>query len=216
MKNGKCLLICAGDIALTEIRYDKEKDMVIAVDGGYLYCKFLQMEPDLIIGDFDSIEEEHYQEILVIEKENPDKVIRLKPEKNDTDTLAALRIALDMGYTTFQIHGGLGGRLEHIMANTQCLLYLRRNGAKGYIMGENSMITVIEKEPLHFRKEMEGFVSIFSMGDKAIGVTIKGLKYPLENATITNDFPIGISNEFIGEEASISVEDGALLVITTW
>jgi len=216
VREGKCILICAGDIALSDVQYDKDKDTVIAVDGGLLYCTFLQLEPDLIVGDFDSVDEERWEAIKVIMRETPEKVVRLIPEKDDTDTLAALRIGLEMGYENFHIYGGLGGRLEHTIANMQCLSFLKKQGAKGYLMGESTMVTVIQNETLRFRKEMEGFVSVFAMGEKAEHVTINGMKYLLDDATISNDFPVGISNEFVGEEGSITVGKGQLAVITSW
>ena len=186
------------------------------MDGGLLYCTFLKLEPDLIVGDFDSVDEERWEAVKEIMRVSPEKVVRLIPEKDDTDTMAALRIGLDMGYEVFHIYGGLGGRLEHTVANMQCLSFLKKQGAKGYLMGESSMVTVIQNETLRFREEMEGFVSVFAMGEVAEHVTISGMKYLLDDATISNDFPIGISNEFIGEEGSITVGNGQLLVITSW
>ena len=73
------------------------------------------------------------------------------------------------------------------------------------------MVLVLQNEAVSFRKELEGTMSLFALTKEAKGVNIRGMKYPLENAVITNDFPIGISNEFLGEEAEVSVEDGELV-----
>ena len=187
-KSGKCIVIGAGDLTLGNIAVGEE-DFVIAVDGGLGYCGVLEVEPDLLIGDFDSVSEEEEKAVRLLEQEIPDRVIRLAREKDDTDMLAALKEGLARGYRQFHIYAGTGGRFDHTLANIQCLLYLKKRDAVGYL---------------------------FSLGEKANGVTISGMKYELENAVLTNDFPIGISNEFIGEEAMISVEEGELVCMISY
>ena len=151
-----------------------------------------------------------------LEKEIPDRVIRLNPVKDDTDMLYGLKLALEMGYREFRLYGATGGRFDHTLANIQCLLYLKNHGATGYLMDGNGMILVLKNEEVRFKAGMEGYVSLFSLGKSAEGVTIKGLKYELEHAVITNDFPLGISNEFMGNEASISVERGELVCMLSY
>lgn len=206
---GKCYLIGAGDLTVGELAL-QEGDFVIAVDGGIGYCDFLKVEPDLIIGDFDSLSEGEAQAVEKLEQVIPERVIRLNPVKDDTDMLYGIKLALEMGYREFRLYGATGGRFDHTLANIQCLLYLKNHGAVGYLMDGNGMILVLQNEEVRFRPDMEGYVSLFSLGKEAKGVTIRGLKYELENAVITNDFPIGISNEFTGREACISVADGEL------
>ncbi|MBP5282754.1 MAG: thiamine diphosphokinase [Lachnospiraceae bacterium] len=208
-KKGKCLLIGAGDLTVSEIK-KSEEDYCIALDGGIGYCDFLQIEPDLIIGDFDSVTEEEEAALEAIESAFPERVIRLKPEKDDTDMLYALKYALELGYRDFRLYAATGGRFDHTLANIQCLLYLKNHGATGYLMDGNGMIMIIKDETVRFRKDMEGTLSLFSLREATKGVTIEGMKYELSDAVITNDFPIGISNEFVGKEASITVEDGEL------
>ncbi|WMC92887.1 thiamine diphosphokinase [Kineothrix sp. MB12-C1] len=215
MGNGRCIIIGAGDFTLSEIEKKKE-DLCIAVDGGYLYCKLLAIEPDFLIGDMDSIDESMKEEIEEIKSRNPGKVIELNTEKDDTDALAAIKLGIEKGYETFLIYGAMGGRLEHTIANIQCLSYLKNNGKKGYMMDANVMVTVIKDESVKFAKSMDGYLSLFALGKEAKGVTIKGMKYLLDQITVTNDYPIGISNEFIGEEGEITVEEGMLLLIVTW
>lgn len=214
-KQGKCIVICAGDFTPVEMK-KKDGDFVIAVDGGYLYSKILEIAPDLIIGDFDSLPRAEREELSVMKQTDKDRIVELNPCKDDTDTLAALRIGLKKGYRNFHIYGAMGGRLEHTIANIQCLHFLKNNGAKGYIMDAECMLTVIQNETVTFHKEMEGLLSLFSLGEKANGVTLKNMKYPLEKAEITNDFPIGISNEFTGEAGEVTVEEGTLLAIVRW
>ncbi len=207
---GKCIVICAGDLTLGEIPV-AEEDLVIAVDGGLDYCAVLNVEPDLILGDFDSLSEEEYAAVEQLEQQIPERVIRLQREKDETDGLAALQEGLKRGYTEFRIYAGTGGRFDHTLANIQCLLYLKNRGASGYLVDGMGMMLVIKNEAVHFRRNLKGTLSLFSMVEESKGVTIRGMKYELEHASVRNDFPIGISNEFIGQEAEILVEDGTLV-----
>lgn len=211
----RCIIVGAGDLTISEIPV-KEEDYVIAADGGYSYCKLLGIIPDLILGDFDSIGEEEAAEIAEILKEDEDRVIVLPVEKDETDMLAAIHAGLEQGCQEFLIYGGQGGRLEHTIANIQCLNYLKDCGAVGYLMDGTGMILAAKNETVNFKPQTEGYLSLFSMGDKAEGVTIRNMKYLLNAATITNTFPIGISNEFIGEAASVTVENGTLVIILSW
>ncbi len=211
-EQGRCILIGAGDLTVGELKL-REGDFCIALDGGLGYCDFLQVEPDLIIGDFDSVTKEEQKALEEIEKVAPERVIRLKPEKDDTDMLYALKYALEQGFREFRIYAATGGRLDHTLANIQCLLYLKNHGAVGYLMDGNGMIMVLKNESVSFQENLEGYLSLFSLREQAEGVTIKGMKYPLQDYVMTNDFPIGISNEFIGEKAEISVRNGELACI---
>lgn len=211
----RCIIIGAGDLTVTEIPV-RDEDYVIAADGGYLYCKMLEIEPDLILGDFDSVGETEAQELARLQKVSPERIVLLPAQKDETDMLAAIHIGLEEGCREFYIYAGQGGRLEHTIANIQCLKYIKECGAVGYILDGTGMILVARNETVRFQPQAEGYLSLFSMGDKAEGVTIRNMKYELNNAVLTNSFPIGISNEFIGEQASITVENGTLLIILTW
>lgn len=211
----RCIIICAGDLEISQIPL-KEDDLVVAVDGGYMYCRVLEIMPDVIIGDFDSLEEPYASEVRELEESESARVIRLEREKDDTDTMAAIRYGLQAGCRDFHLYAAMGGRLEHTIANLQSLLFLKKNGAKGYLWDAFSMTTVIREESLSFQKSMEGMLSVFAVDGDAKGVTETGLKYELHDAVLENSFPKGISNEFIGEEATVSVRDGALLVLARW
>lgn len=175
--------------------------MVIAVDGGYEYLKGQRI--DLVVGDFDS---------LSYVPSHPN-VIQLKPEKDDTDMMVAIKEGLRAGYETFHIYGGMGGRISHTFANVQCLAYLAEQGARGYLMNDKEIVTVIQNDSITFSPNEKGYISIFAYGEKAEGVTLEGLKYPLKDYTLTNQFPLGVSNEFIGETSRVLVTDGALLLV---
>lgn len=212
---GKCIVIGAGDLTIGEIAVG-EDDLVIAVDGGLGYCGLLGLEPDLIIGDFDSVTEQEAQAVQLLEQQIPDRIHRLPVEKDDTDMLAALKEGLKLGYRDFRIYAGTGGRFDHTLANIQCLLYLKNRDAVGYLVDGGGMMLVVKNESVQFKKGLEGYLSLFSLVEESRGVSIKGMKYELENAVITNAFPIGISNEFIDKEATISVEEGCLVCMISY
>ena len=146
-----------------------------------------------------------------MEQQIPERVIRLQCEKDETDGLAALQEGLKRGYTEFRIYAGTGGRFDHTLANIQCLIYLKNRGANGYLVDGMGMMLVIKDEAIHFKRNLKGTLSLFSMVEESKGVTIRGMKYELDCASVRNDFPLGISNEFIGQEAEILVEDGTLV-----
>ncbi|MBR4604679.1 MAG: thiamine diphosphokinase, partial [Lachnospiraceae bacterium] len=174
---GRCILIGSGDLTVSEVA-KKEGDFVIALDGGIGYCDFLHLEPDLVIGDFDSVTEEEQKAVEILEREVPDQVIRLQPEKDDTDMLYGIKYALGLGYREFRLYGATGGRLDHTLANIQCLLYLKNHDASGYLMDGNGMIMVLKDEAASFQENLEGMLSLFALGERAEGVNIRGMKYP--------------------------------------
>lgn len=211
----RCIIIAAGDLTVGSIDI-MEGDYVIAVDGGLEYAALLGVEPDVIIGDFDSVSEEYRGAVEDIKKAAPEKVITLPVSKDDTDTLAAIKHGLSLGYERFLLYAAGGGRMEHTLANIQCLLYLKEHGATGYLMDGGGMTLVLRNEKVAYRENLEGYLSILSLTRESKGVTVKGLKYELDNATITNAYPLGISNEFIGKMASVEVTEGDLLVVVNF
>ena len=178
-------------------------DLIIAADGGYSTLKKLNIKPNLVVGDFDSLGETPKDET----------VIKHPIKKDDTDTLLAVKIGLEKGYKTFVIYGAVGGRLDHTVATIQTATFVAENGGIAYIYDGNHTVTAIKNSSINFKANAKGYISIFALSGIAKGVTIKGLLYTLDNAEITPDFPIGVSNEFIGKESEISVKDGVLTII---
>ena len=180
-------------------------DFVIACDRGYRYCAGLGLQPDLFIGDFDSYDG-------AVDPAVP--IERLQPEKDDTDTMLALREGLRRGCDTFYLYGATGGaRLDHTLANLQSLAFLLRHRARGYLYDQNFVYTAIENETLTLAREVDwGIVSLFSMGDRAEHITLEGLQYPLTDGTIDCGFPLGVSNHIVAPTARITVGRGPLLV----
>jgi thiamine pyrophosphokinase len=158
----------------------------------------------LVIGDFDSLQ-----------GPLPDGIqtVTLPKEKDETDMCAALRAGMRRGYYTFHIYGGLGGRIDHSLANIQCIADIANSGARGYLFGNDTVITAISNSNISFAKASSGTISVFSHTDTSEGVYETGMKYALFNATLQNGFPKGISNEFTDEAASISVRSGTLIIM---
>ena len=179
-------------------------DLVIAADAGYKNCAASGLTPDIIVGDFDSIPAPALP-----------GVVTLPVEKDDTDSLRAMRMGLARGYKDFVLYGGTGGaRADHSLANLQSLLFLVSHGARGRMYGDGVIYRVIHNESIRFPASCRGTLSLFCMDGRAQGVSIRGLKYPLDDYTVTSDFPIGVSNSFTGVPAEISVRDGTLFIIS--
>ncbi|PKM62844.1 MAG: thiamine diphosphokinase [Firmicutes bacterium HGW-Firmicutes-21] len=181
----------------------KVGDFVIAADGGYMHLHKMGYKPDLLVGDFDSLG-------VIPEGEN---IIRLPKEKNDTDTLYAVKLGMEKGYRNFIIYGGIGGRLDHTIANIQTLAFLTERKCKGFLVGEGLVITAVKDSGINFTADKKGVISVFCNGGTASGVYLTGLKYPLTDACLTSDMPLGVSNEFIGVESRVAVEQGTLIII---
>ena len=198
---GKCIIFCAaGFDSLAEPL--KQEDFVIAADGGLVHTQTLNIFPNEILGDFDSL------------GHIPEGANVFPVEKDDTDAMLAVRRGLSLGYREFVLYGSLDGpRLDHTVANFQTLQYLADHDARGYLVGRDQLVTLVKDGGIIFPAGTEGTVSVFCMGKDAEGVTLEGLYYPLENGTLTPGFPLGVSNHFIGEAATITVKNGSLLVL---
>ncbi len=196
----KCVIFCAaGFDGLIEPLADA---LVIAADGGLRHTQGLGIQPDIILGDFDSL------------GYTPEGSQVFPVEKDDTDAMLAIKKGLALGCKDFLIYGGLDGqRLDHTMANYQALLYLADQGARGVLAGQHFMAAAIQEDALTFPAHYEGHISVFCLGADARGVDIRGLYYGLENGRLTAGFPLGVSNHFIGKESRISVKDGSLLIL---
>ncbi len=209
----KCLIISGGAFSPLPFLYketidreEKEKTdksiFVIACDSGYQNAKKMGIRPDLIVGDFDSAP-------------CPDTDIPISKyptRKDDTDTMLAIRHAMDAGYKDITIICALGGRLDHAYANIQAAAFVAANGGICRILEDTEKITVFNGREI-FPKRNGYSLSVFSLTDKAEGVTIKGTKYEVENADMNNVYPIGTSNVWVKNEAEIYVKTGILVVI---
>ena len=206
----KCIIIGEGEFNEKTIE-KKHGDLLIVADGGYYNYLKLENQKDLfidiLIGDFDSLD---------LQKVNIDcktKILKLYPVKDDTDVLDAVKYALDMGFNEFYIYGALGKRVEHSIANIGVLSYIKDHNANGFLFDDKKVIRVVKNERIILDSNYSGYISIFSMYEKSSGVTIKNLRYELNNYDLYENYPLGIDNEFIGKSASVEVKKGKLLVI---
>lgn len=198
---GKCIVFCAAEFDRLACPIEPE-DYVIAADGGLQHTQALGIEPQEILGDFDSL------------GYIPQDARVFPVEKDDTDAMLAARRGLALGFREFLYYGSLDGkRLDHTVANYQTLQYLADHGARGYLVGQDFLVTVVKEGRIFFPEGTDGLISVFCLGADALGVSLRGLYYPLEGGTLTAGFPLGVSNHFTGAPAEISVEAGSLLVM---
>ncbi|MBQ8237157.1 MAG: thiamine diphosphokinase [Oscillospiraceae bacterium] len=196
-----CVIFCAAEFdALAKPL--TAQDYILAADGGLRHLEKLGVKPHGVIGDFDSL------------GFIPTGAEVFPVEKDDTDAMLAARKGLELGFRDFIFYGSMDGpRLDHTIANFQTLQFLADHGATGYLVGKDYLVTVIHEETIRFPAEAAGILSLFCLGPDAQGVTIRGLHYPLDNGTLTSGFPLGVSNHFTGQAASITVEKGSLLAM---
>lgn len=192
-------MLCQNDTLAEAV---DNSDLIIAADGGLTHLEMLGVKPHVIIGDFDSL------------GRVPTDATVFPVEKDDTDSMLAIRHGLERGFRRFVIYGGLDGpRLDHTIANLQALQFLANRGAQGFLVGLHHTALVVKNGAVSFDTDAKGIVSVFCMGADAEGVSIRGLKYGMEDGTLSAGFPLGVSNHFIGEKSEISVNNGSLLII---
>lgn len=203
--NGFCY-VCAA-CCTNESKYIKKQsqDLIIAADKGYETLLKNEISPDLVVGDFDS---------LNYIPNHPNTVLH-PVKKDDTDTFLSVEEGFDRGYKSFVILGGIGGRrLDHTIANIQTLIHIAKGGGRGVLLGKNTVITAINNAKIFLPDKKRGFLSVFSFGAPAKEVEIKGFKYELSGAALDCATPLGVSNEFIGRKnAFISVKKGTLVIM---
>lgn len=178
------------------------EDIVIAADGGYKVCREAGIEPHLVIGDFDSL---GYIPRSV-------KTDRLPVEKDVTDLNAAVNAARKLGCGEIHIYGGMGGRPDHTLANIALTAKLSKCGVKAFMYGEGCMLTAVTDGEIRLSGKKGNTVSVFAFSDVCTGVTLEGLKYPLNDAELTNDFALGVSNSFTEIFAGVTVKKGTLII----
>lgn len=177
-------------------------DLVIAADGGLVHLQQRGITPSLIVGDFDSLGTPPAGENVAV----------YPVEKDDTDVMLALKLGWERGERAFRLLAGTGGRTDHTLANLQALAWLAARGGRGVLVGAGECFALLRDGTLAFRSREEGILSVFAFGGEARGVTLAGLQYPLCDGILSPDFPLGVSNHFVGEVARVQVTDGALLV----
>lgn len=212
----KALIVTGGQIGqkfCMEYLKKHSFDYMAAVDLGLRFFYDAGIVPDLAVGDFDSADAKvlHY-----FEEKKGIEWIRLVPEKDDTDTEAAVRRVAAKGYGQIHILGATGSRLDHALGNIGLLGIGFETGTEIFLADPHNRVRMI-KEPLVIsKKEQFGeYVSVLPVSEKVCGVTLIGMKYPLFDYTMTQFNSLGISNEIIEERAEIRMKSGTLLVLET-
>ena len=201
----RCVIVGGADI--NNYDFIRERlcfdDFVIFCDSGLKHMENLQVQPSLIVGDFDSHENPHLDVETIV----------LPCEKDDTDTVYAVKEAIKRGYDNFLLIGVVGARLDHTLVNVSILLYLDSLGKKGCIIDDYSEMEIVTDKPVPIT-EKYAFFSLLNVTGCARGITITGAKYLLDNAEITCEYQYGVSNEVLpGQTAYVSVREGCLLLI---
>lgn len=181
-----------------------DEAFILCADSGLHLAERLNCKPDLVLGDFDSLGAvpEHLPHMTV------------PVEKDDTDTMLAVRVALEKGFRDIRIYGAFGGRLDHTLANLQTLEYLRQQGADGFLAGVSDCARMLcGGETLHLKKRPDWSLSLFAWSERCEDVNAAGVYYPLAHGTLTRSFPLGVSNHITAAEAGISCGSGMLLVM---
>lgn len=207
----RCALVGAVDFNAEHFE-QQSFDYVIAVDKGYEYLRDRGIESSLVLGDFDSL---GYVPV------HP-HIKRFPEQKNESDIELALHEAAARGFDELYVYGCLAKRLDHTYGVLQLLAHFSRRGIWTFGIGDDFACVALtgqKHDTIRFGAGAEGTLSAFAVSDVVTGVMEEGLHYPLHRATLTNDKPLGVSNELCGTDASVSVEEGTLLVffpLTAW
>lgn len=201
----RCVIVGGADInnySYIKSRF-KDDDFVIFCDSGLKHMNSLDVYPSLIVGDFDSHENPRLDAETIV----------LPREKDDTDTVFAVKEAISRGYDEFLLIGVIGARLDHTLGNVSILLYLDSIGKKGVIIDDYSEMEIVSDAPVYI-DDSYAFFSLLNIFGEAKGVFAERAKYPLADAEITCEYQYGVSNEVIpGETAEVRVKKGKLLLV---
>ena len=203
----KCIIFSGADIFDYDFvaSYIDSDDFIICADSGFRHAERLGLCADLLIGDFDSASE--------IGQNQYKEIITLPCEKDDTDTYAAAKIAAENGADEVIIFGAIGSRMDHTLGNISTLEFLHQEGINACIINEKNEVGIISNGTVSVKKRENSFLSLIPLDEKVGFVSISGVKYPLENATIERSKTLAISNEFYDDIAEISVQNGTMLYI---
>lgn len=204
----KCVIFAGGVIndlnLIDSVKLVSENDLIICADSGYIYAEKLDIVPDIVLGDFDS-----YSGNL------PDsaEIYRSIPEKDDTDTMLAVKTALSHGCNEITLYGALGKRFDHTYANIQALIYAYENNCRMTVIDSENEITVQGAGECRYKKREGWYFSVFSLTETAEVINFSGVKYPVEDFCFKMNFPVGVSNEIEKEEAVLNIKSGLVLIV---
>ena len=206
----KTLIISGGNVTkeiLKDVLENNSFDNIIAVDKGLEILDECKIEPNYIIGDFDSVN------TRIVNRYNNANIIKLNPEKDFTDTHMAIKLALEIKSSYIVILGAIGTRIDHTIANIHVLKECMERKIMCEIINENNKIMLINKSWYIDLDKKYKYVSLIPLTTNVTGVTLKGFKYLLKNATLTIGESVGVSNEQIEKKATIELKEGILICI---
>lgn len=209
----KLLLITGGTLDLDMAKdyiESQSYDYILTADGGASYAKQLDLTPNLLLGDFDTLD----PTILDFYRKQGVPIVTYPPEKDYTDTHLALEKALEQNPDSITILGGMGTRFDHTLANIGLLTIPLKRGVKAEIVDRHNRIRIIDRE-WTIRKEQQfgKYISLIPYTEQVSGIELEGFYYPLHDAKLTIGISQGISNELVKEQGKISIKEGLLLVI---
>lgn len=203
----RALIVLGGDTPSAGLLEScvRASDLTIAADGGLAAFDAAGIEPDLLVGDMDSVRADV---LAKYESRIPQR--RLNCIKDDTDGVDALDLAIERGATQITLLGALGGRLDHALANVMLLVRAKRKGACAEILSEKMRIARVDGE-MTINGAKGDTVSLLPLGI-ARDVSLTGFFYPLHHHTLTSEYPLGMSNVITEDEATVRVETGDLIM----
>ncbi len=203
----RCVIISGSpDTSVEEIKtLCTDDDFIVCADSGYTFARKAGLNPDLIIGDFDSLEEE-----LPTDTE----VVKLNTVKDDTDTEHCVMECIRRGYKDFLLLGSVGGRTDHTFANIAILSFLSEYNYHGVARNNGEEIQILKEGTYNMDGKKGLTFSVFPYGCESVNVTYKGAKYPLDSYTLTYNVSRGISNVFSDDNAEIIVNRGRAILLT--
>ncbi len=201
----RCVIVGGADINNYEYIQNRllEDDYVVFCDSGLKHLEKLRVKPSLIVGDFDSHDNPNFDVETIV----------LPCEKDDTDTVFAVKEAIKRGFEEFLLIGVVGARLDHTLGNISILMYLDSHGKNGYIIDDYSEMEIVSCETKYI-DDSYSFFSLLNISGTAKGITIENAKYPLKNGEITCEYQYGISNEVLKKStATVKINEGRCLLI---
>jgi thiamine pyrophosphokinase len=188
--------------------YIKKSDFIICADGGARFVQKLNIVPQVIIGDFDSLPESSQRQF----EKQPIEWVRFPTEKNETDSELALNYAIENGFKTIIVFGLFGSRMDHLLTNIFALSYLELKGIKvSFVEGNQEM--QITQDIVQLKGEIGDLISLIPLKGDVKSVTTKNLQYKLKSENLYFGYSRGISNVMTAKTATVSINEGLLLVI---
>ncbi|MGN0760996.1 MAG: thiamine diphosphokinase [Christensenellales bacterium] len=196
----KCICVGAGEKPNHNI-VKETGDLLIAVDGGLNYLDGQTV--DMVVGDFDSLGYEP----------KVGEVVKLEVKKDYTDMWVACQKGYESGYREFWLYGATGGRFDHTLANVQLASNLAKKDCKAVLKGNGYDVFVVNSQ-VTFDDMVGRGVSVFA-ADRAV-IDLDGFEYAARDLTVTNDFPIGVSNRIIEERAVVKIRQGVAVIVVNF